>query len=55
MCEKECISKGWCTNLIDFYIEYLLRLKKREKDKVNEEGYRELEGPRESQGQVVMR
>ena len=55
---KDCLRKGWCTNMIDLYIKYTregLRLENREKYRVKEEGYREVEGQRESQGQIVMR
>ena len=47
MCEKGSIRKEWCTNLIEFYIEW----RKRRKDTVQKEGYREVEGQRE----IVMR
>ena len=55
--KKYCPSTGRyiSTNMINLYIKYTragLSLKRREKDKEKEEGYMELEGPRESQGQV---
>ena len=58
--DEYCLSKGLCkpANMIDLYIKYTragLRLKRRGQDKEKEEGYMELEGPKESQGQVVMR
>ena len=47
MCEKGVQRKELCTNLIEFYIEW----RKRRKDTVQKEGYREVEGQRE----IVMR